>query len=128
MFSQSVSNIASNNCLEMANKELTEIARRSEPSVLRKRSYEGMCEENWMTQITHELSSRCPVVKDILSKLLDITHHPEKKIAAMNLIYGILMFLRCHELSRIQRINTILLTQGHASTDVSILFILSTLN
>ena len=105
--------------MSKANEELVEISRRSEPSVLRKRSYEGMSDENWMTEVMNELSTRCPVVSDILSKLLDIMYLPEKKIPAACLIYGIIMFMRCHELSRIQRINTILLTQGHASTNVS---------
>jgi hypothetical protein len=95
--------------MSKANEELVEINRRSEPSVLQKRSYEVM----------NELSTRCPVVSDILSKLLDIMYLPEKKIPAACLIYGIIMFMRCHELSRIQRINTILLTQGHTSTNVS---------
>ena len=83
--------------MSKANEELVEISRRSEPSVLRKRSYEGMSDENWMTEVMNELSTRCPVVSDILSKLLDIMYLTEKKIP----------------------INTILLTQGHASTNVS---------
>ena len=37
--------------LDLANKELIEIARRSEPSVLRKRSYDGMSEINWMAVV-----------------------------------------------------------------------------
>ena len=44
------------NHLESANKELVEIAR-SNPSVLRKRSYRGMCEENWTAEVKHELST-----------------------------------------------------------------------
>ena len=116
-----LNNLASscNDVLDRANQELVEIARRSEPSVLRKRSHDGMSEENWMTELTRELSTRCPVVTDILSRLLEINYSPEKKIPALCLIYGIIMSLRCHELSRIQRINTILLTQGQASTNVS---------
>ena len=109
--------------MSKANEELVEIARRSKPSVLRKRSYEGMSNENWKTEVMNELSTRCPVVSDILSKLLDIMYLSEKKIPAACLIYGIIMFLRCHELSQIQRINTILLTQGHASTTVSIVIV-----
>ena len=63
---------AMNDVMSKTNEELIEIARRSEPSVLRKRSYEGMSNENWMTEVMNELSTRCPVVSDILSKLLDI--------------------------------------------------------
>ena len=105
--------------LETANEELTNVARRTEPSVLRERSYNGMSHDEWMLQVNHELSSRCPVVASIFDTLLQTACLPEKKLPAASLIYGIVMFLRCHELSRVQRINTILLAQGDASTNVS---------
>jgi hypothetical protein len=104
--------------LDKANQELVEVARRTEPSVLRERDFKGLSDQTWITEIMNELSARCPVVTAILSQLLELNHFPEKKIPAACLIYGILMFLRCHELSRVQRINTILLTQGQASTNV----------
>jgi hypothetical protein len=106
--------------LRAANKELIEIARRSESSVLRQRSYCGMSAEGWMAEVLDELSTRCPVVFSILGGLLESSYHPEKKNPAMCLIYGIIMFLRCHELSRIQRINSVLLIQGQASVNVSV--------
>lgn len=68
----------------------------------------------------NELSTRCPVVKKILSSLLQYSYDVEKKTPAISLIYGIIMFLRCHELSRIQRINSVLLTHGQASVNVSV--------
>ena len=106
--------------LSVADKELVEVARRSDPSTLTKRSYDGMSAEDWMSEVHKELSTRCPTVSHILSSLLDSNHYPEKKNPAMCLIYGIIMFLRCHELSRIQRINSVLLIQGQASVNVSI--------
>lgn len=75
-----------NDVMSKANEELIEIARRSGPSVLRKRSYEGMSNENWLTEVMNEFSTRCPVVSDILSKLLGIMYRPEKKIPAACLI------------------------------------------
>ena len=109
--------------MTQANKELLQVARRSEPSVLRKRGYDGMSAEVWMTEVMDELSSRCPVVKTILPSLLDHAYNPEKKTPAISLIYGIIMFLRCHKLSRIQRINSVLLTHGQASVNVSVYFL-----
>ena len=106
--------------IDKADKELVEIARRSEPSVLRERSYEGMAANNWMSEVKNELSTRCPTVNNILSVLLDISHNSEKKEPALCLIYDIIMHLRCHELSRIQRINSILLTHGQAPVNVSL--------
>jgi hypothetical protein len=105
--------------LNAANNELVEVARRSEPSILRCRTYDGMSSDSWMSDILNELSTRCPIVNNILSSLLETSHHPEKKHPAMCLIYGIIMFLRCHELSQIQRINSVLLIQGQASVNVS---------
>ena len=106
--------------MKMANQELVEIGRRSEPSVLRERSYNGMSQINWMAEVNAELSTRCPIVSYVLETFLQTDCYPEKKLPALCLIYGIIMFLRCHELSRAQRINTILLTKGNASTKVSV--------
>ena len=106
------------NVLTVANKELIEIARRSDASVLRQRFYDGLSSEDWMSDVSKEMATRCPVVNEILSSLLECSIYPDKK-PAVCLIYGIMMFLRCHELSRIQRINSVLLIQGQASANVS---------
>ena len=102
------------NVLLGADRELVEIAR-SEPSILRQRGYDGMSAATWMSEVIAELSTRCPTVYQILASLLESTYRPERKNPAMCLIYGIIMFLRCHKLSRIQRISTVLLIQGQAS-------------
>ena len=78
-----------------------------------------MCADSWMTEVQNELLERCPLVNKILSSLLEFSYHPEKKVPAKCLIYSIMMFLRCHELSRVQRINTVLLTQGQVPVNVS---------
>ena len=104
--------------IEKANKELVEIARRSEPSVLHERSFEGLVAKNWISDVKKELAIRCPVVNNMLSELLDMSHHHDKKEPALCLIYSIIMHLRCHELSRVQRINSILLIHGQASVNV----------
>ena len=105
--------------LEKANKELIEVARRSEPSVLRQRDYDGISADSWISDVLEELATRCPVTNNILCALLENRIYPEKKHPAICLIYGIMMFLRCHELSRIQRVNSILLIEGQASVNVS---------
>jgi hypothetical protein len=110
--------------LSEANKELIEVARRTNPSVLRRRSYDGMSAEGWMTEVLDEIATRCPVVNNILSTLLESSIDTRKKNPVICLIYGIIMFLRCHELSRIQRINSVLLVEGQASLNVSHLMIL----
>jgi hypothetical protein len=108
-----------NDVLVKANKELIEVARRSESSVLRQRSFDGMSADSWMSEVLEELATKCPTVNNILMSILECSIRPEKKNPAVCLIYGIVMFLRCHELSRIQRINSILLIEGQAATNVS---------
>ena len=114
-----VSFLKSGEVLVEANKELIEVARRGEPSILRQRSYDGLSSEGWMSEVLNEMLTRCPLVHQILSGLLETTIYPQKKKPAICLIYGIIMFLRCHELSRIQRINSVLLIQSQASLSVS---------
>ena len=113
-----------NQILAEANKELIDVARRSQPSVLRQRGFVGMSSNTWMSEVLEELSTRCPTVNNILCALLESTIQPGKKNPAICLIYGIINFLRCHELSRIQRINSVMLTEGQASVNVSCIFIL----
>ena len=38
--------------LQKARHELIDIARQEEPSVLKNRSYTGLCEENWMEEVS----------------------------------------------------------------------------
>ena len=102
------------NVLTVANKELIENARRSNTSVLRQRFYDGLSSEDWMSDVSKEMATRCPVVNEIISSLLECNIYPDKKKPAVCLIYGIMMFLRCLELSRIQRINSVLLIHGQA--------------
>ena len=121
---QTVSKQQIEGVLREANQELVNIARRDQPSVLRDRTYGGLTQENWMIQIMKELSTRCPTVAEILSSLFDCSlSNPEKKLPPICLIYGIIMFMRCHELSKVQRINTVLLTEGKESSNVSLLYI-----
>ena len=108
-----------NQILAEANKELIHVARRSQPYVLRQRGFAGMSSNTWMSEVLDELSTSCPTVNNILCALLESTIQPEKKNPAICLIYGIINFLRCHELSRIQRINSVMHTEGEASVNVS---------
>ena len=109
-----------NMLLSKANKELVKAARRDEPSVLRDRTYSGLFQETWRVEIVNKPSTRSSTVAEILSSLLDCSMvNSEKKLPPICLIYSIFMFMRCHELNRVQRINTALLTEGKASSNAS---------
>ena len=64
------------------------------------------------------MKNRCPVFQ-ILSNMLHYDANREKNTASLALIYAVLMFRRCHELSCVHRINTVLLAEGNENTEVS---------
>ena len=97
------------NVLTVANKELIEIAR-SDAFVLRQRFYDGLSSEDWMSAVSKEMATRCPVVNEVISSLLECNIYLDRKKPSVCLIYA---------LSRIQRINSVLLIQGQASANVS---------
>ncbi len=62
--------------------------------------------------------------------MMELDIFTEKKIAPMTLVYAVIMFKRCHELSYVQRINSIVLADSGANTEVyhNILFCFKSLN
>lgn len=109
--------------MNQVDRELVEVTRRGTNSVLRSRGYPGLSTLN-ISEITKEIQTLCPTVFRVLSRMILLDQNPEKRTAPLALLYGLIVFQRCHELSRIQRVNTALLTEGEASLEV-ILIILS---
>ena len=97
--------------------ELRGVARRDTNSMLQNRSFDMLSNFSY-EQIAEELKTMCPVTYNLLAGMLDLENYSEKKIAALSLIYGVIMFKRCKELSFIQRINTIILSDSGANTEV----------
>ena len=73
---------------------------------------------SWEKVIT-EMKERVPDVLDVLAAVAipNVTAHEDsaKQIAPLCTAYGILMFTRWKELSLIQKMNSILLSTGHAT-------------
>ena len=103
--------------LAVINDELRNVASRNTPSVLRKRDFDGLSSFS-LESMVDELKTLCPVVFRVLSELLELNYNKEKKIAPLCLVYGVVMFKRCHELSFLQRINTVLLADSDANMEV----------
>ena len=82
--------------------------------VIRDRGYPGMSSLN-SEEIIKEVEMQCPTVFKLLSQMIQLSHNYDKKTAPLALVYGIIMFKRCKELSRVQRVNTVLLNDGGAS-------------
>jgi len=99
------------------NAELVEVARRENNSVLRERHFNGLASLNF-TDIEREIKTSCPLFHQFLHTAIEYEHDTEKKQAALALIYGIIMFRRCHELSKLQRVNSVLLIEGGATLQV----------
>lgn len=98
-------------------KELKTMCCRSENSVLRKRNYDGLSKLTWR-EIFVEIEKNCPTTMQFLITLVDgnlVDHTEEQKVPPICLMYAVPMFLRVPELSRLQRLNTVLLTEGGAS-------------
>ena len=57
------------------------------------------------------------IMKEIqtLSQMILLDQNPGKRKAPLALLYGLIVFQRCHEMSLIKRVNTVLLTEGDAS-------------
>lgn len=93
------------------------MARRVTKSVLRERGFTGMSTLNF-EEVVKEIQSQCPKVYKILSQMVQLCIDPDKNKALLALIYGIIMFKRCKELSLVQRVNTVRLNDGGASQEV----------
>ena len=100
------------------NEEISNMCRRSKNSVLRKREYEGLSDLSWK-EIYVEIESKCPATIQFLITLVNGMDVDEKKMPPVCLMYSIPLFLRVPELSRLQRLNTILLSDGGTSKIVS---------
>lgn len=102
------------------NEEISRMCRRSENSVLRKKEYEGLSDLSWK-EIYVEIESKCPTTMQFLVTLVHEMDADGKKMPPVCLMYSIPMFLRVPELSRLQRLNTVLLSDGGTSKIVSLI-------
>ena len=61
----------------------------------------------------------CPTLYELVFSMLEMDINSEKKIPTMALIYSLTMFKRFHEMSLLQRLNTLLLIDGDANQEVN---------
>lgn len=115
------------NCVE---NELKNVCRNEDPSavderqrkasILQYRQYKSLKDLKWKS-IIQELEVRCPMTLKVISSLVDMSYSPEKKLPVTSLIYSLAAFSRNPKMSRLQRINSMLLTEGNASSMVSLM-------
>ena len=94
-------------------KECSMLCWRHQPSELRKNDF------TW-DKLTNEMASCCPVLLDILLTAMGYSKDNIDEIAPRlsSLCYAILMQSRNHKLTLVQRLNTILMTNGNAKKQV----------
>ena len=100
-----------------ADKELANATRRETSSALRARGYDVINTLSF-TEIIKDIQTLCPTVFSFFSPMIFLSSSPEDETVQLALIYGVIMFDQCKEISQIQRLNTVLLTEGAASTEV----------
>ena len=115
--SYQVNDLSFDEALKKMQSELRDVARRETNSKLRMRDFDGLS-AFLPVQIINELKTRCPVTYKILSEMMELDIFTEKKIPPLTLVYAVIMFKRCHELSYVQRINSIILADSGANTEV----------
>lgn len=100
-------------------RELLQVARRDTKSVLRDGGCPGLSNFTF-EEILAEMRRQCPTVFTILSTMIQLDLNQDKSTAPLALIYGVIMFKRFQELSRVERLNTVLLYHGNASKEARI--------
>ena len=98
--------------------QLRFVARRDTKSILQRRDFDTLSHVNF-NEIVEEIQRLCPTLYKLVFSMLEMDINAEKKIPAMVLIYSITMFKRFHEMSMLQRLNTLLLIDGDANQEVS---------
>ncbi len=101
-------------------KECSTLCWTHQPSELWKNDFPNMSMFTW-DKLTNEMASRCPVLLDILLTAMGYSKDNIDEIdppPRLSLCYAILMQSKNHELTLVQRLNTILMTNGNAKKQV----------
>mgnify|MGYP002803526002 CR=1 FL=1 len=104
--------------LQELDKNCTKLCSKKSGSILRRKDYTDMVEFQWGS-LFQEMSRRCSFLRDVfvtVAKCSNKSRDPEPPIC---LCYSILLQQRNHELSLVQRINTVLLSEGNAKKMVN---------
>lgn len=58
-----------------------------------------------------------PTLFSVLSQMIKLNNYPEKKKHVLGLIYAMVLCSQCKEMSLIQGVNTVLLSEGDANQE-----------
>lgn len=109
-------------CEEILLKELDEqckgLCARKNPSVLRNNNFEDMVNFDWLS-LLDELQNRCPFLLKVFHTITAKKKTQAELAPCIGMAFAILMMQRNHELSLVQRINTLIMTEGNAKKQVT---------
>ena len=103
--------------LQGLDKACTKLCVKKGGSILRNKTYPGMIEFEW-DLLLREMSDRCPFLRDVLVTVAKCANKSRNHIPPICLCYAILLQQRNRDLNLVQRINTILLSEGNAKKQV----------
>ncbi len=109
--------------LNELHEQCIDLCAKSRPSILRRNNFQGMTNINW-NDLVKEMSSHCPLLFHVLRTVMGCTtdEGTVKVAPRLGLCYAVMLQTRNHELSLVQRLNTILLAEGNAKKKVNNLF------
>ena len=122
-----LSQTGTNNCmtfdvvLKVVNSELQNVSRDATDSVLRQKSFNSMRGVDFES-VVKEIERLCPLTYQLLSVMIEEKYDRAKSIPPFALIFAIIMFRRNKKLSRLQRVNTVLLTESGANMEVNTIY------
>ena len=106
------------NVLHELDKECVKLCKKCEPSELRKNSFGNMAAFDWK-KLASEMSSGVRFLLNLLLVVMKKTKEDLNEILPrLGLCYSILMQTRSRELSLVQQLNTVLMTNGNAKKEV----------
>ena len=93
------------------------------PSVLRDKSFSAMLNFNWAT-LLNEARNRCPTLLDVVTAICNrrdeenVLRSGAQRVAPIGTILAMLLHQYNRTLSLVQRVNTVLLANGHVEKKV----------
>lgn len=103
--------------MDQLDQDCFNLCSRTQPSILRNNDYAGMIAFDWQALVL-EMKDRCSLLLRVLLTVMGVSEEYDKINPRLGLCYAILMQSRNHELSLVQRICTVILTEGHAKKEV----------
>jgi hypothetical protein len=103
--------------LQEIDEDCKKLCAKKDGSILREKKYPDMIEFEW-SFLLGEMSKRCPFLRAVLVTAAKCANKNRNHVPPICLCYSILLQQRNRDLNLVQRINTVLLSEGKAKKQV----------